>query len=154
MAIQLDQIGWEITDDVAWTKDWVGLSHGDIYQGDHPFGHYVAAWYPNTNRAMVMIITVVDESLRETLSIGVRCPRGDLAALAAVDPEDTPWGTGGVSSGPMTRLDELEIYTRAREALDLAKDIVRLDRSLRKYVCDPEIPIEEPRGDDCYGEDY
>jgi hypothetical protein len=154
MSIQLRNTGWKITDEVGWTKDWVGISHGDVYQGDHPFGYYVAAWYPNTDRPMVMIITAVDRSPpRDTLSIGVRCPRGNLDALAAVDPDETPWD-GGVSDAPMARLDEFEVYPRAQEALDLAKDIVRLDRSLRKYVCDPEIPIAADDDDDGWAEDY
>ena len=148
MSIQLDQAHWEICDDVEWTKDWVGLSRADIYRDDKPYGHYVAAWYPNTDRAMVMIITVFDQALSPALSIGVRCPRGDLKALVAVNPEEIPWDGDGAMFGPVTRLEEFNMYSEAREALLLAKDVILLDRSLRKYVCAPEMPIQQPREDE------
>ncbi len=142
MTIHLDQTGWEITDDVEWTTDWVGLSRGDIYRDKQPYGHYVAAWYPNTDRALVMIITVLNDAARPVLSIGVRCPRGDLSGLVAVGPEAIPWEGDGVLFGPVARLEEFNCHAYAGEALLLAKDIILLDRTLRKYVCDPQMPIQ------------
>ena len=135
MSIQLDEMSWEITDDVAWTKEWVGLSRGDIYRDDQPYGHYVAAWYPNTARDMVMIVTVLGTELKPVLSIGVRCSRGDLSSIAAVEPEEIPWESDGVLVGPVTRLEEFSSFSQAREALIVAAEIVELDASLRKYIC-------------------
>jgi hypothetical protein len=148
MTIRLDQPRWEITDDVQWTKDWVGLSHGDIYRDDQPFGHYVAAWYPNTDRPLAMIVTVIDVALGPVLSIGVHCLRGDLNSLAAVSPEQIPWESDGVMFGPITRLEEFSVYSKAQEALKIAKEVVLQDRSIRKYICAPEMPIQAPREDE------
>lgn len=151
MGIRLDQRRWYISDETNWTRDWVGLSSGDIYQGDEPFGHYVAAWYPNTDRDMVMIVTALEQGGRPVMSVGIRCRRNDLNSLAPVNPEDLPWESDGVMFGPVARVEEIETYARAREALLIAKDVVHLDRSLRKYLCEPELRVQEPAKEDSDG---
>ncbi len=142
-VISLQQCEWQIVDDAAWTKDWVGLSRGDIHRGGQPFGHYVAAWYPNTDKPMSMIVTLCDDMLNAVLSIGVRCPRGALASLVAVEPEEIPWESDGLLFGPMARPGEFDVHSRAGEALLVAPEIVLLDASLRKYICEPERSITE-----------
>jgi hypothetical protein len=47
--------------------------------------------------------------------------------------------------GPVASVHEFDLYPGAREALFIAPDIVKLDRSLYKYICEPEVPIVEPK---------
>jgi len=142
MNIRLEQTKWEITDDVEWSRAWVGLSSGDVYRGSLPWGHYLAAWYPNTSEPMVMIVTMIDECIKPILSIGVRCLPERLQSLHAVEPEDVPWVTDGWSIfGPMVRLNEFDANLKAQEALSLARVIVFLDDSLRKYICRPRLRL-------------
>ena len=144
MNIKIEEMKWEIVDGTAWTKDWVGLSSGDIYMDGTPFGHYVAAWYPNTARPLQMIIATLDQDLHSSLSIGVQCARYDPESLAPVSPSEIPWESDGVLFGPVASPEEFVIYSRAREALAVAADIIRLDRSLHKYIVQPDYPIIPP----------
>jgi hypothetical protein len=142
--IDLQNVSWRIVDDVEWCSDWVGLSSGDIYRDGTPFGHYLAAWYPNLDRPLQMIITVVNESLRPTLSIGVTCPRGHIELLAPAEPDDVPWTGDGVIFMPVTAISEYAMHNSAEEALSIAKEIVRIDLALYKFVCEPTMRISQP----------
>lgn len=146
MEIALDQTDWEIVDDAAWTRDWVGLSSGDVYRGADQIATYVAAWYPNTNRPLQLLVTLWStQPSRPTISVALRCNVGEIESLVQVGPNDVPWDSDGIVTGPIPEAGAP--YTRAEEALPLAREIIALDPALRKYVNCSSLSICHARND-------
>ena len=132
---------WDIVDDTEWTDDWVGLSWGDLYEGDKPFGHYVAAWYPNCAKPAQILITAVNEKLEGVMAVAFHCGPSDSSNLRPVEPEDVPWEYDGVAFGPIVRTSELDRYSRTKEIIGAAQQVVLRDEPLKKYLSDPTIRL-------------
>ena len=135
MATELQNLRWRIVDDTVWAKDWVGLSTGDIYRDDQAFGYFIAAWYPNSQKPVQLLICAVNEQLTATLSVAFLCDPGSTDSLRPVEPECVPWGEGGHIYITPLRLSEIPMYTRASEVIAVASEVILQDPSLSKYVC-------------------
>jgi hypothetical protein len=134
MHISLTEMSTEIVDDAAWTQSRVGLSSGDIYSGSAPFGHYVAAWYPDTNHPLQLLVTAVNAALKPALSIGFTCERGKPDSLHPVETDELPWHSDGILFGPIVGLEDIDSYPLAKQAIVIAAEIIRLDASLSSYI--------------------
>ena len=134
MQVSLEQVSYEITEDTAWTQDQVGLSSGDIYLDNKPFGHYVAAWYPNTARPLQKLVTAVDDSLKPVLSIGFKCNKGCPDSLTPVEPAELPWDNDGILFGPVVLPQDIDTYNLAHQSIRIAPEIIRLDNKLYNFV--------------------
>ncbi len=123
-----------MSEDVSWTDEIVGLASGDIYLDNKPFGHYAAAWYPQTARPLQMIVTAVNISFKPVLSVGFKCNKGCPESLTPIEPVEIPWDNDGVLFGPVVYLQETDRYTLAQQAQHIAPEIIRLDGKLFNYV--------------------
>jgi hypothetical protein len=141
VSVAIRNESWEITDDATFYEGWVGLSRGDIYVDSAPFGHYVAAWYPNTQLDVQMIITALVGSLRPLLSVALHCSPGSPGVIRVGAPDSVPWSPDGVFFAEIVKPDDVSKYTRAQAALDIAPEVIRQDLALRKYLLEPHTQI-------------
>jgi hypothetical protein len=123
----------ELSSDCSWTKELVELSSGDLYVDGRPFGSYFAACYPESHRSPQFIINVLDATGRPLLSLPcVYAPR-DTEPVRPVNPADSPWSEDGVLIGPVPSPAERSSYSRAGEALLVAKELVKVEPQLMSY---------------------
>jgi len=134
MSYQIENQETEIVDDFEGFDGWVGISSGDIYLDDEAFGCYVAAWYPNTTFELKILVSVLNEKGEFNLSIGAKCPLGNLDKLYAVDPYKLPWAEDGVIHSGFVKPQEFSNYSKADAAFKAAKYIVLNDASIKKYL--------------------
>ncbi len=146
MIVNLREVSWSICDDFEGYEGWKGISCGDIYIGDTPFGTYVAAWYPNLNKDLEMLITAFrGEPPAPALSVGFLCPVGQPEAIRPVSPELVPWTGDGVVFMDPLHPDDIGSYPIAGVAVQIAPQLLRLDTSLLKYIEQPAYIIASPR---------
>ncbi|NHZ39990.1 hypothetical protein [Massilia aquatica] len=142
MNVTLGDVLWQVTDDCAWYQGWVGLSSGNIWIDDAPFGDYIAAWYPNLAMDAQMLVTVRDRaSGRPALSVALRCPAGHPERLAPVEADDVPWEGDGVMWQIPLAPSEIASHGQAGATVELAALILRRDPALVKYLCQPGLII-------------
>ncbi|HEX8612036.1 MAG TPA: hypothetical protein VF800_12180 [Telluria sp.] len=142
MNVTLSEVSWLLTDDCAWFHGWVGLSSGNIQIDEVPYGDYIAAWYPNLEKDLQMLVSVRDRtSGRPTLSVALTCPVGHPGQLAPVPAEGVPWEGDGVLWTQALDPAEIASYGQGLVAVQLGMHILRLDSALRKYIHQPALVI-------------
>lgn len=129
----LDHMYWQITDDAFDNFVWTGLSKGEIWLDEKTaWGFYFAKWIPNQKDDLKLMLLAVNQQLEVDLVIGFSCAVGDLESLRQDAPEDVPWQDWHGQT-PI-RLDEFKNYTKAQDAMIIAKQLIQQDASLAKYV--------------------
>lgn len=136
----LDNMYWQITDDAFDHFGWTGLSKGEIWLDDKTaWGFYFAKWIPNQKDDLKIMLLAVNQQLEVDLVIGFSCNVGNIDSLRQDAPEDVPWQDW--HGHPPIRQDEFINYTKAQEALVIAKQLIQRDTSLAKYVGLTEISL-------------
>ncbi len=133
MGFEISNHEVEIIDDFEGFYGWVGISSGDLYRDEEVFGYYVAAWYPNTEIELKMLVSAVSEG-NCLLTIGARCPRGSVENLTPAELKELPWPNDGVMHSGFISPSEYSTYSRAQEAFEAAQFVVENDNSAKNYV--------------------
>lgn len=120
----------ESCNDCAWTDELVVLSSGDLQLADEPFGTYVAACYPESERPAQFIINVLDDAGHPILSLPCEYVPHSADAVRPMRPEDSPWSEDGVLIGPIPTESEWSVYTRVADALAVARELVLVEPHL------------------------
>jgi hypothetical protein len=123
----------ELSSDCAWTHELVELSAGDLYLDGQQFGSYIAACYPDSDRSPQFIINVLDATGRPLLSLPCEYTPHNAETVRPMRPEDSPWSEDGVMIGPVPSPAERSIYSQAREALLVAKALVKVEPQLSSW---------------------
>jgi hypothetical protein len=139
--VSISDSDWEIVDDAVFFSGWVGLSHGDIYLDDQPFGHYVAAWYPNTTKDVQVLITALNEARQAVLCAAFVCPVGSLEGLHPVGADSVPWSPAAEIVSPK----DYPTYSLAETIAEIAPEVIQQDLALHKCVVDPTSRLTDDR---------
>ncbi|GAB6142147.1 hypothetical protein JCM14076_28760 [Methylosoma difficile] len=131
--IVIKNLSQELSNDCSWTGEFVKISSGDLYLDGQPFGTYVAACYPESQRAPQFIINVLDTSGEPLLSLPCEYTPCNENPVLPLRPEDSPWSEDGVVFGSIPSEAELSIYSRASDALTVAKALVLVEPNLVEY---------------------
>jgi hypothetical protein len=122
----------ESATDCAWTTESVELSSGNLLLDRLPIGTYFAACYPESERPAQFIVNLVDASGKPVMSVPFECiPGHDL--VRPIEASDSPWSEDGVLVGPIPNEAERSSYTRAIEAVVVAKELVGCEPNLVSY---------------------
>lgn len=128
--IVIENLSQELSNDCSWTDELVKISSGDLYLDGQPFGTYVAACYPESQRAAQFIINVIDTAGHPLLSLPCAYTPCNKNPVVPIRREDSPWFEDGVLFGPIPSEAELSIYSRASDALAVAKALVFVEPNL------------------------
>lgn len=119
----------ELTNDCAWTDQTVQLSSGDLFLGERPFGTYITASYPESKWPTQFIVNVIDGSGVPVLSMPFEYMLGSND-VRPIDSVDSPWSEDGVLIGPIPAGSERDLYTRAAEAVEVARQLTLVEPNL------------------------
>ncbi|MDV2468635.1 hypothetical protein QR674_06535 [Acinetobacter chinensis] len=138
----LENIRWEITDNVFDRSQWTGLSQGEVWtESATAWGFYFAKWTPNQHHDLKLMLIAVNDTLNADLVIGFTCAVDKLESLQQDTSPDFPWEDW--EGLKLIRRDEFDQYTKASEALIIAKQIIQQDASLAKYIRLTELSLSD-----------
>jgi hypothetical protein len=144
-VIELCEVTSHLTDEFDDESEVVGISTGDVYEDGGPLATYLAAWYPESLRELVVLLTMgrVDSGAvwRPSFHVAARCAVGDPARLRVVTPEEQPWDS--LHSVDCLRPEEVPAHPLAARAFEIFRAIVRDDPAIARYLTATEpIPFD------------
>lgn len=125
----------DITNTLTFTFDFfnqneaVAIPSGDITAEEDIIGSYVAAAYLESGAPLDLLL-IIGKTYESTITIGIRCPVGDLGGLYPVDPNDLPWQMWPNEILPK----DYPYFPLAEQAFALAKQIIDYDENIDEYL--------------------
>jgi len=107
----------------------VAIASGDISSEDEIIGSYVAAAYLESGAPLDLLLTI-GKTHESAVTIGIRCPVGDVDRLYPVDPNDLPWQMWPNEILPK----DYPHFPLAEKAFALAKQIIDYDENIDEYL--------------------
>jgi len=125
----------DITNTLTFTFDFfnqseaVAIPSGDITAEEDIMGSYVAAAYLESGAALDLLL-MIGKTYESAITIGIRCPVGNIEGLYPVDPNDLPWQMWPNEILPK----DYPCFPLAEQAFALAKQIIDYDENINEYL--------------------
>jgi hypothetical protein len=129
-AIHLDNVSLELATQVAWTKELVDVSYGDIWINDLGFGTFVWIKYPSSEEAAQLLINALSAEFLPVLSMAFDYDSGRSPALRALSNAESPWSEDGVMIGYMPESHEISYYSHAAQIERVAEQFIEIEAGI------------------------